>query len=495
VGYIQVKRLDFNLAKNEKERLYLIMGKTGKKWLRLDWGDPQSLKAADILYTENESISDKLLQTEIKSEEFSKILSGDIDNVQKALIKLDQLEASDISYNEDQSIYEKIEALSGELSGGLITKHNDLTDRDVVNTHPSTSISFDNNGLSGILSGGISNVDEALKELDTITAANIPYTDEQTIAEKLDSIGDDVIAGGSVQYIKFDENDLSGNILVLDGIDPIISVLDNNKKEILPTEIIYNGNTSIDLSTFAPIEGIWTVIRTTGIYSEEFLGSYPTPFSSLDLSGGILTLDGTDIIVSITDDNNKVIANPDDITYLSSTTTVDFSEFGSIDGIWIVWRVNKSNLPSGSNIAKAAVYTFDDSDLSGNILQIPNNRIIVSVVDNNNETIFPYNIKYYPGYVEVDFTNLTPISGVWKIYQLEDSGYTPMPAKASEIEFTDLDLSGGILSIGKENTVLSGIKDNGDQVFPDKINYGETWCTIDLSSFIPISGTWRLRVI
>lgn len=63
-----------------------------------------------------------------------------------------------------------------------------------------------------------------------------------------------------------------------------------------------------------------------------------------------------------------------------------------------------------------------------------------------------------------------------------------------DLEFTDGDLVSGVLTITGLKTVASIVDNIGDTIaFADKLNYGATNTTIDLSSFGTITGTWKVK--
>jgi hypothetical protein len=201
------------------------------------------------------------------------ILSGDITNVEKAIIVLDKLDSTQIPYDETESIKHKIEH-------NLF--HHELQGTNLPEQHPASSIEVNNTNLSGILSGNITTVEKALIILDNLDASQIPFDNLESIKEKIIDL----------------YNKLNSYSITIDNI-PLSGILSGNIENVQDAlESIDKLNASnIPYNEFGSIEN-----KIENIYHNELLGNnFPFQHTASSISieteslSGILSGDIYDV--------------------------------------------------------------------------------------------------------------------------------------------------------------------------------------------------------
>lgn len=94
----------------------------------------------------------------------------------------------------------------------------------------------------------------AIEEI-TCTAAGRALLDDADAAAQRVTLG--ILP--TVPDLSFTNTDLSSSVLTVTGVTPIVSIVDNNGKVVIPYEITYSTNTLVDLTGHTPITGTWKV--------------------------------------------------------------------------------------------------------------------------------------------------------------------------------------------------------------------------------------------
>lgn len=184
------------------------MAKTKRKWLLLDWNDPDSLCSHHIQYNENNTITDKIVN-----------ISDDLTTLSTSATYLDQ---NKIDKN-DPIFINPIKIINGSYNNPSIQFSND-TD---------TGIYRPGSNQLGITTGGIARVivnsvkTEILNELQPKAGVNLPEN----------------------QYIKYNNEPISANNLLYDQNTTIKEKIDNNKYQYINTNTLLTSNTKYIIDT------------------------------------------------------------------------------------------------------------------------------------------------------------------------------------------------------------------------------------------------------
>ena len=133
--------------------------------------------------------------------------------------------------------------------------------------------------------------------------------------------------------------------------------------------------------------------------------------------------------------------------------------------------------------------------------------VSVTIYDNNKNIITPDEVTSVDANnVDIDLSSYAAITGTWRILVIADVGTTVVvgptgPAGSSYTRsFVNADLTAGILTVGHSlgsKYIIMSVYDNNDKlVDPDEIITTDTNNTsLDLSSYIPLTGTWNLKIV
>lgn len=279
-------------------------------------------------------------------------------------------------------------------------------------------------------------------------------------------------------------------------------------EKVIPDEVhlIDTDNIEIDFSSFTTdpsflFDGARVIVKCVGDSSK---GGYTNSFVDGDLISGILqvthSLGEKYVFVEVYDDSDRKII-PDEIQLIDSNTLeVDLSSFAPIAGTWNVLVKNCIDPPPPT-----ITYQLIDSVSYS------------SPPDLNN---FPY---FSPLFTASDFTVF-----VYTTNRSCDRKQTfqfpppPLPGPCCyEMTFTNADLQqdldedglpdfdldgdgdGDLLVVGHQRGWLVFIEvydENDKKIIPDNITYSGynlagSYASIDLRSFTPITGTWKVIVM
>jgi len=164
---------------------------------------------------------------------------------------------------------------------------------------------------------------------------------------------------------------------------------------------------------------------------------------------------------------------------------------GSVD-----WEESAGGAGSGSTFKQ----TFVTGDLTSDKITITHNldteHPVVAVYDNSDNIMLPTEITYKTvNTIELNFTDMTPLTGTYKVRVLGSTGTTGTFNQS----FTNSDLSSGVLTASHNLSakyVLVRIYDNDDKIIgADEYTATDTnTLTIDLSTFGTITGTWNIVI-
>ncbi|HSG32662.1 MAG TPA: hypothetical protein VLB82_14090 [Thermodesulfobacteriota bacterium] len=145
------------------------------------------------------------------------------------------------------------------------------------------------------------------------------------------------------------------------------------------------------------------------------------------------------------------------------------------------------------------IQTFNNSDLISDTIIISHKLDliypIVMVYDNNDNIIYPTEIKYLnKQQIELDFSGITPISGNYKVRivgRLDISTYTETFINADLI--SDKITINHNLNIRDPFIIVYSNEDN--LIFPNEISYiNNNSIELDFTSGTPLIGTYKIRV-
>jgi hypothetical protein len=142
---------------------------------------------------------------------------------------------------------------------------------------------------------------------------------------------------------------------------------------------------------------------------------------------------------------------------------------------------------------------FDVDDLSGGILNITHNLnskyCSVAVYNNSDKLIQPDETTASTNNnLTIDIHSYGSITGTWRALVLAKV------SSSARVSFTNANLSSGILTVnhnlGQKYAIVQVFDNNDKQILPDYITLvTSNQCTIDLTSFGTISGTWSVVVL
>ena len=229
------------------------------------------------------------------------------------------------------------------------------------------------------------------------------------------------------------------------------------------------------------------------IINSDTANGFSQSFTNSDLINGQLILThGLDVNVLEVQvyDSSRYAVEPDLITKTDgNTVTIDLSSFAPISGTW--------NAVIISRVFNAHLGYFDSNDLASGILVETHNLgsadIGVQVWNDSNELVeSDYVLPTSVSTVEVGLNSHT-VSGVWSVVVLEAQSTVDYV-----VSYTSVNLDGNIFTIvhnlDSTDVAVYLYNDSGYEFYPDVQAVSDSRVRVDLTGFVPISGTWYAEV-
>ena len=338
----------------------------------------------------------------------------------------------------------------------------------------------------------------------------------------------------------------------------IVGIMDNNFQTILPDGVTFTdlNNLTVDLTSYGGISGTWNVAVTNGGgalglsgysgqsgqsgWSGVRGGGTQATFTQADLdaSGNLQVNHNLHFLyenVQVYDETNKQVI-PDGVTLEDADNlTVELASYAPITGTWGYLVTNGGGF-SGAGLSGYSGYSsfsgysgysgmsgmtdggmylpFTNADISSGIMTV--NHMLgtkynsVGIYDENDNLVIPDNVTLVDtDSLDVDLTSYGTIVGTWYAVitngggALGLSGYSGQSGirgggMTDTFTQSDIDASGNLQVYHGLQYMYNAVTiydDNNVRIMPDDVTLVDVDnLTVDLSSHLPIAGTWNIVV-